>query len=72
MENRERENTCVVEGSLDASTVEAMSAELVEMEAGRLREVSNRDMDGIVCRLTEFLFPNCSQKTQHSCRGVVS
>lgn len=36
MEKRESEKTCVVDGNRDASTVEAMRAELVEMEAGRL------------------------------------
>jgi hypothetical protein len=36
IEKSDSEKTCVVEGSRDASTVEAMRAELVEMEAGRL------------------------------------
>jgi 5S rRNA maturation endonuclease (ribonuclease M5) len=36
MEKRVNEKTCVVEGRRDASTVEAMSAALVEREAGNL------------------------------------
>jgi len=36
MEKREREKTCVVDGNREASTVDAMRAELVEIEAGRL------------------------------------
>jgi hypothetical protein len=40
MENKVSENTWVVDGSRDASTVEAISAELVEMDAGRLLHIS--------------------------------
>lgn len=36
IENSVSEKTCVVDGKREASTVDAMSAELVEMEAGRL------------------------------------
>jgi len=36
MEKSVRENTWVVDGSRDASTVEAINAELVEIDAGRL------------------------------------
>ena len=36
IENKVNENTCVVDGSRDASTVEAIIAELVEIDAGRL------------------------------------
>jgi hypothetical protein len=36
MEKSVREKTWVVEGSREASTVDAMSAEFVEIEAGRL------------------------------------
>lgn len=36
MLKRVRENTCVVEGSREASTVDAISAALVEREAGNL------------------------------------
>lgn len=36
IENNVSEKTCVVDGSREASTVEAISAELVEIEAGRL------------------------------------
>lgn len=40
IEKRVRENTWVVEGSRDASTVDAISAELVDIDAGRLQQVS--------------------------------
>lgn len=36
MEKRVNENTCVVEGRRDASTVDAINAEFVEIEAGKL------------------------------------
>jgi hypothetical protein len=36
MEKSVRENTCVVEGSREASTVDAIIAEFVEMDAGSL------------------------------------
>ena len=44
MENMVREKTWVVEGSREASTVDAMRAELVEMDAGRLAVLSNYRM----------------------------
>ena len=36
MENNVREKTCVVEGSRDARTADAIIAELVEIDAGSL------------------------------------
>ena len=42
MEKRVREKTCAVDGSLEASTVEAMTAEFVEKDAGRLEVVSHQ------------------------------
>ena len=36
MENNVNENTCVVDGRRDASTVDAISAAFVEREAGNL------------------------------------
>lgn len=45
MENSVREKTCVVEGSLEARTVDAMSAELVEIDAGRLHAISHSNVD---------------------------
>lgn len=37
MENNVNEKTCVVEGSRDASTVDAISAAFVDREAGNLQ-----------------------------------
>ena len=45
IENSVKEKACVVEGSREASTVDAMSAELVEMDAGRLHVISHNNVD---------------------------
>jgi hypothetical protein len=69
MEKRVREKTWVVEGRREASTVDAISAELVEMEAGSLF-VSASVQSSIKAKHTECLCPRHSQRMPHSCRAT--
>jgi hypothetical protein len=53
IENKVREKTCVVEGSREASTEDAIIAEFVDMEVGSLYQISKQ-------RSSPHLLPYCA------------
>jgi len=53
IENKVREKTCVVEGSREARTADAIIAELVDMEVGSLEQISKQ-------RSSQHLLPYCT------------
>jgi hypothetical protein len=66
IEKRVKEKTCVVDGSLEASTAEAIIAEFVDMEVGSLQVALASFVKLSQCKLTVCLAHHCSQKMQHS------
>jgi hypothetical protein len=64
IENNVSEKTCVVDGNREASTVDAISAELVEMEAGKLPKIrprlSNRSIEHSLSTTATSVVEECN------------
>lgn len=67
IEKSVRANTSVVEERRDASTVDAISAELVDMEAGKLSQISITEYVYSLERTVPLCLPH-SRRMQHLCR----
>jgi hypothetical protein len=70
IEKRVSQKTCVVDGSLDASTADAIIAELVDMEVGNLHACVSS-----VCRSSQYTLTVCldhrySQRKPHLSRAT--
>jgi hypothetical protein len=66
MENSVKEKTCVVDGSLEASTADAIIAEFVDMDVGSLHAVLALFIVVNQYKLTARLGRHCSQRMPHS------